>query len=119
MRCGAKRRGDLAARIVANAGRASRAVRVPSVRFVPWTTLRDRRHSRRPSTTLARHSRDAILPFRSPSCLAIATGSSRRVHGSRRGLPAHTHWITKPGWGHVPMWIDPAGVAQVIADGTR
>jgi pimeloyl-ACP methyl ester carboxylesterase len=44
----------------------------------------------------------------------ILTKGSRQ----RRGLPAHTHWITKPGWGHVPMWIDPAGVAQVIADGT-
>ena len=45
----------------------------------------------------------------------ILTKGSRH----RRGLPAHTHWITKPGWGHVPMSIDPAGVAQVIADGTR
>jgi pimeloyl-ACP methyl ester carboxylesterase len=38
-----------------------------------------------------------------------------RHHG---GLPAHTRWLTKPAWGHVPMWIDPAGVAQVIVEGT-
>jgi len=36
----------------------------------------------------------------------------------RKGLPAHTTWIDKPGWGHVPMWVDPVGVAQLIRQGT-
>ncbi|HEY7291725.1 MAG TPA: alpha/beta hydrolase [Vicinamibacterales bacterium] len=34
-------------------------------------------------------------------------------------LPAHTRWITMPRWGHVPMWVDPAGVARLILDGAR
>jgi pimeloyl-ACP methyl ester carboxylesterase len=37
----------------------------------------------------------------------------------RDALPAHTRWVEKPGWGHVPMWVDPAGVAQLILEGTR
>jgi len=37
---------------------------------------------------------------------------------SRNELPAHTKWIDKPCWGHVPMWIDPAGVAQLILSGS-
>ena len=37
----------------------------------------------------------------------------------RTGLPpAHTTWIDEPQWGHVPMWVDPAGVAQLILEGT-
>jgi pimeloyl-ACP methyl ester carboxylesterase len=44
----------------------------------------------------------------------ILTKGSR----SRQALPVHTRWIEKPGWGHVPMWADPAGVAQLILDGT-
>lgn len=44
----------------------------------------------------------------------ILTKSSRQ----RSGLPSHTNWIEKPGWGHVPMWVDPVGVAQLILDGT-
>jgi pimeloyl-ACP methyl ester carboxylesterase len=41
--------------------------------------------------------------------------------GSRRreALPADARWITMPGWGHVPMWIDPVGVARMILDGVR
>jgi len=41
--------------------------------------------------------------------------------GSRQRdrVPAHTRWLEKRGWGHVPLWIDPVGVAQVIVDGTR
>ena len=34
------------------------------------------------------------------------------------GLPAHTSWVKKRGWGHVPMWVDPVGVSQLILDGT-
>ena len=37
---------------------------------------------------------------------------------SRNELPAHTTWIERPGWGHVPMWVDPAGVARLILEGT-
>ena len=36
----------------------------------------------------------------------------------RAALPAHTKWLKMRGWGHVPMWIDPAGVSQVILEGT-
>jgi pimeloyl-ACP methyl ester carboxylesterase len=35
----------------------------------------------------------------------------------RSGLPAHARWIDKRGWGHVPMWVDPAGVSQLILEG--
>jgi pimeloyl-ACP methyl ester carboxylesterase len=37
----------------------------------------------------------------------------------RDQLPAHTRWIESRGWGHVPMWVDPVGVSQLILDGTR
>jgi pimeloyl-ACP methyl ester carboxylesterase len=37
----------------------------------------------------------------------------------RNGLPAHTRWLEKQGWGHVPMWIDPVGVSQLVLEGTR
>lgn len=33
-------------------------------------------------------------------------------------LPAHTKRLKPWGWGHVPMWDDPAGVAKVILEGT-
>jgi pimeloyl-ACP methyl ester carboxylesterase len=36
----------------------------------------------------------------------------------RNALPAHTKWIDRPTWGHVPMWVDPTGVAQLILEGT-
>lgn len=45
----------------------------------------------------------------------ILTNGSRQ----RNELPPHTKWVEKPGWGHVPMWIDPVGVSQLILDGTR
>jgi pimeloyl-ACP methyl ester carboxylesterase len=44
----------------------------------------------------------------------IVTPQSRR----RNQLPAHAAWIGKPGWGHVPMWVDPAGVAALILGAT-
>jgi pimeloyl-ACP methyl ester carboxylesterase len=44
----------------------------------------------------------------------ILTKRARR----RDGLPPHTRWVMKPGWGHVPMWVDPHGVAQLILEGT-
>jgi pimeloyl-ACP methyl ester carboxylesterase len=45
----------------------------------------------------------------------ILTASARL----RDALPSHATWIAKPGWGHVPMWIDPAGVARLLLDATR
>ena len=45
----------------------------------------------------------------------ILTKGSRQ----RSALPAHTRWVEKHGWGHVPMWVDPAGVSQLILEGTR
>jgi pimeloyl-ACP methyl ester carboxylesterase len=38
---------------------------------------------------------------------------------SRSELPEHTRWVEKHGWGHVPMWVDPVGVAQLISEGTQ
>jgi pimeloyl-ACP methyl ester carboxylesterase len=42
------------------------------------------------------------------------------IKGSRRrdSLPAHARWIEPRGWGHVPMWVDSAGVSQLILEGT-
>lgn len=37
----------------------------------------------------------------------------------RRELPANVRWVEPRGWGHVPMWKDPEGVAQLILEGTR
>jgi len=37
----------------------------------------------------------------------------------RTHLPAQTRWLEPTGWGHVPMWKDPAGVARLIIEGTR
>jgi pimeloyl-ACP methyl ester carboxylesterase len=54
--------------------------------------------------TVAFGSRDWILP----------KGSQHR-----EALPAETRWITESGWGHVPMWADPAGVSQLILQGTN
>ena len=55
--------------------------------------------------------------------LTVAFGDRDWVllKGSRRreALPAHTNWIKKPSWGHVPMWIDPVGVSRLILDGAR
>jgi pimeloyl-ACP methyl ester carboxylesterase len=36
----------------------------------------------------------------------------------RNQLPAHTRWVERRGWGHVPMWVDPVGVSQLILEGT-
>jgi pimeloyl-ACP methyl ester carboxylesterase len=47
-------------------------------------------------------------------CDWILTGSARR----RSALPPQTVWGDKPGWGHVPMWVDAAGVAELILDAT-
>lgn len=36
----------------------------------------------------------------------------------RDELPAHTNWLGLAGCGHVPMWDDPALIAETILDGT-
>lgn len=36
----------------------------------------------------------------------------------RDELPAHTRWLRPEGWGHVPMWDDAEGVADLILQGT-
>jgi pimeloyl-ACP methyl ester carboxylesterase len=45
----------------------------------------------------------------------ILRASARR----RDTLPAHTRWLDVRGWGHVPTWMDPVGVARVILEGTE
>lgn len=37
----------------------------------------------------------------------------------RSRLPPHTVWLEPEGWGHVPMWDDPEGVARLILEGTQ
>lgn len=54
--------------------------------------------------TVAFGHRDWILP----------RGSRRRDR-----LPAHVTWIEQERWGHVPMWVDPVGVSQLIVEGTE
>jgi pimeloyl-ACP methyl ester carboxylesterase len=44
----------------------------------------------------------------------LLKGSQRREN-----LPAHTKWIKMRNWGHVPMWVDPAGVSRLILDGAQ
>ncbi len=53
--------------------------------------------------TIAFGTRDVIL---GPGC---------RYRGE---LPAHTRWLTPRGWGHLPMYDDPQGVAAVLLDGS-
>ena len=53
------------------------------------------------------------VAFGNRDCILLK--ESRR----REALPAHTRWVAMPKWGHVPMWIDPVGVAQLILDGAR
>jgi pimeloyl-ACP methyl ester carboxylesterase len=47
-------------------------------------------------------------------CDWILPGRSR----CRDRLPAGATWIEPRGWGHVPMWADPCGVARLILHGT-
>lgn len=34
-------------------------------------------------------------------------------------LPEHTRWLHPAGWGHVPMWDDPAAVSELILEASR
>lgn len=36
----------------------------------------------------------------------------------RDQLPSNLRWVRPARWGHVPMWVDPQGVARLILDGT-
>ena len=45
----------------------------------------------------------------------IVTKGARR----RDAFPSHARWVEPRRWGHVPMWLDPAGVAALILDGTE
>ena len=37
----------------------------------------------------------------------------------REELPAHTRWVDPPrGWGHVPFWDDPRGIADLLLAGS-
>jgi pimeloyl-ACP methyl ester carboxylesterase len=36
----------------------------------------------------------------------------------RDQLPASARWLRPGKWGHVPMWIDPQGVARLVLEGT-
>ena len=53
--------------------------------------------------TIAFGKRDWLLP------------SSAR---SRHEIPEHVIWQDRDGWGHVPMWDDPEGVAKLILEST-
>lgn len=57
----------------------------------------------RAPVTIAFGAHDWILPRRSQH---------------QNGLPATTRWVRPAGWGHVPMWVDPEGVARLILAGT-
>jgi pimeloyl-ACP methyl ester carboxylesterase len=55
--------------------------------------------------------------------VAVAWGDKERLIPAkarlRDELPAHTHFVTLPDCGHVPMWDDPELVARTILEGTR
>jgi pimeloyl-ACP methyl ester carboxylesterase len=60
-------------------------------------------------------SRDIQVPVTVAfgTCDWILTLSAQR----RNNLPSHTRWVEKPDWGHVPMWVDPSGVSELILAG--
>ena len=41
-----------------------------------------------------------------------------RMARRRDAMPRHTEWLEPYGWGHVPMWDDPEGVARLILNHT-
>jgi pimeloyl-ACP methyl ester carboxylesterase len=56
-----------------------------------------------------------------PLTIAFGTRDWLLTAGARHRheLPAQVRWLEPRGWGHVPMWKDPVGVAGVILAGTR
>ena len=70
---------------------------------------------------------EAVEPFREGHKitvpLTVAFGDRDwllTAASQQRGeLPAQTRWLKPRGWGHVPMWDDPKGVARLIIEGTR
>ena len=69
-------------------------------------------------STRSPFSADAIAV---PVTVAFGDRDWILTKGSRleNALPSHARWVEKRGWGHVPMWVDPAGVAELILEGTR
>jgi pimeloyl-ACP methyl ester carboxylesterase len=55
-----------------------------------------------------------------PVTIAFGTRDWLLTAGARHRdqLPGHVHWLEPQGWGHVPMWKDPQGVAELISQGT-
>lgn len=70
---------------------------------------------------------EAFTPFRGGHLigvpLTVAFGDRdwllTEASQHRGELPPHTRWLKPSGWGHVPMWDDPKGVANLILEGTR
>jgi pimeloyl-ACP methyl ester carboxylesterase len=69
-------------------------------------------------STRSPFSADAV---RVPVTVAFGDRDWILTKGSRlrTALPAHARWVEKRGWGHVPMWIDPVGVSELILEGTQ
>jgi pimeloyl-ACP methyl ester carboxylesterase len=81
--------------------------------------IRDLAGSRAFETTLE-HTRSPLSARDIRVPVTVAFGDRDRIiTRSARGrdaLPAHTRWLEPRGWGHVPMWTDPAGVAALILE---
>jgi pimeloyl-ACP methyl ester carboxylesterase len=52
--------------------------------------------------------------------VTIAWGTEDRIVGrpSRTRWPIHGRYLEMEGWGHLPTWDDPEGVARLILEGT-
>jgi pimeloyl-ACP methyl ester carboxylesterase len=88
------------------------------MRFAQWMTSRQRRLLEETFDTRAPFSGAAIAV---PVTVAFGDRDWILPKGSqhRNELPAHTRWVKKRGWGHVPMWVDPVGVSQLVLEGTQ
>jgi pimeloyl-ACP methyl ester carboxylesterase len=53
--------------------------------------------------------------------VTLAWGELDRVVGrpSRTRRPPGARYVEMPGWGHIPTWDDPEGVARLLLDGSR
>ncbi|MBN1364513.1 MAG: alpha/beta fold hydrolase [Syntrophaceae bacterium] len=56
-----------------------------------------------------------------PITIAFGTHDFLLIRSTRcrTELPTHTKWLEPKGWGHVPMWKDPEGVAHLIMEETK